>query len=77
MAIQSSAIESSMMDGLDAGAVAVDDQEDLFDILTQSLFNPESDLPEVDRFLSQIPGSPVVLWYTALLTRSNPFPRYI
>ena len=35
MAIQSSAIESSMMDGLDAGAVAVDDQEDLFDILTQ------------------------------------------
>jgi hypothetical protein len=31
-------------------------QEDLFDVLTQKLYNPDGCLPEVDQYLTQIPA---------------------
>ena len=36
--------------------VAAYTQEDLFDVLTQKLYNPDGCLPEVDQYLTQIPA---------------------
>ena len=36
--------------------VAAYPQEDLFDVLTQELYNPDGCLPEVDQYLTQIPA---------------------